>query len=135
MRRYVVLAVLSIAVVLLEGERGDLDVEVFAAFTDHRVRAPHEAARRLQRAAGRIREGFARGQLRLLANHIVAADLFGATVPVRDDPVTTNQLHRLIAFVGDAHGVLKVPVTLERLRMFRGVLGLDLDTNVVRDGF
>ena len=45
-----------------------------------------------------------------------------------------EQLHRLLAFVGDAHGVVEEPLVLERLRVLGRVLRLDLDPHVVGDG-
>lgn len=119
----------------LESERRDLDIEVLAALGDHRVRAPHEPTRGFQRATRRVGEGFAWRELRLFTDHVIAADLVRATIPVGDEPMTTNQLHGLIAFIGDADGVLKVPMALEGLRMFGGVPGFDFDPHVVGNGF
>ena len=54
---------------------------------------------------------------------------------IGDGPVTAQELHRLVAFVADADRVVEEPVVLERLRVLGGVLRLDLDAHVVRDGF
>jgi hypothetical protein len=54
---------------------------------------------------------------------------------VGDDPVPPEQLHRVVAFVRDAHRVDEDPLALERLRPIGREPGLDFDANVVRDGF
>jgi hypothetical protein len=38
-----------------------------------------------------------------------------------------EELERLLAFVGDAHGVVEEPLVLKRLRVLRRVMRLDLD--------
>ena len=71
---------------------------------------------------------------RLLADDARAFDFLGVAGRVGDDPVAAEELHRLLAFVGDAHGVVEEPLVLKRLRVFRRVLRLDFDPDVVGDG-
>ena len=74
-------------------------------------------------------------QHRLLADDARAFDFLDVAGRVGDDPVAAEELHRLVAFVGDAHGVVEEPLALKRLRVLRRVLRLDLDAHVVGDGF
>ena len=54
---------------------------------------------------------------------------------ISDDPVAANELDCLVAFVGNADGVVKKPVHLKRLRLLGCVLRLNLHSDVVRHGF
>jgi hypothetical protein len=47
--------------------------------------------------------------------------------------MAAQQLHRLVAFVGDADRVVEEPLVLERLRAFGRVLRFDLDPDVIGD--
>src|SRR5205085_1135606 len=53
---------------------------------------------------------------------------------VGDDPVSAQELNRLVAFIGDAHRIVEEPLVLERLRPLGRVLRFDFDPHVVRDG-
>ncbi|MDA8203925.1 MAG: helix-turn-helix domain-containing protein, partial [Chloroflexi bacterium] len=75
-----------------------------------------EAARRLQMSQTTIakwqkqflesgREGLARGEQRLLADHAQATHLLLALGAIGDHPVTADDLRRFLAGVGDADGV------------------------------
>ena len=94
-----------------------------------------DAGRGLQRAPRGVLKRLAGPQHRLLADDARALDFLDVAGRVRDDPVTAEQLDRLLAFVGDADGVMEEPLVLERLRVLGRVLRLDLHPHVVGDGF
>ncbi len=54
---------------------------------------------------------------------------------VSDDPVTAEQLNGLVAFIGDADGILKDPLVLKRLRQLGRVARFHFDAHVVGDRF
>jgi hypothetical protein len=119
----------------LQRERRDFYLEMLAAARDHLIRPVHDALRGLETAPRRVLKRFARAEHRLLANHAFALDLFDVAGGVGDDPVTAEELHAFVPFVGDADRVNEAPLLLERLRVIGRVLRLDLDPHVVGHRF
>src|SRR5690606_8508787 len=65
----------------------------------------HGAHGGVQRTAAGVFEGFARSQQRLLPHYAQATHFVDTLVAVRDDPVTADDLRRVLAGIGDAHRV------------------------------
>ena len=115
--------------------RAVFDVEMLAILGHHLIGAAHDAGGSVEFAARRILERLAGLQHRLRADNARAADLLRVPRRVGDDPVPAEQLHRVVTFVGDSHGVNEDPFVLERPRSIGCESRLDLDANVVCDGF
>ena len=100
---------------LVQRERRDLDVEMIAVFGDHLIRPLHHPRRRRQLAVRRVLKRFAGMEKRLLADDAGSADFLGVAGGVGDDPVSAEQLDVIVAFVGDADRIDKMPQLFERL--------------------
>jgi len=119
---------------LVQGEGGDLHVEMTAILAHHLVGAPQYPGGRLERPARRVLKRLARREDRLLADDPGAFDFLRAARGVGDDPVAADELNGVVAFVRDAHRIVEEPLILKRLRTLRGVLRFNLDTDVVGHG-
>src|SRR5260370_34346505 len=95
----------------------------------HLVGATHFAARRLEYAAARVLEVFARTQSRLPANASGTTDFFDLGVGVRNAPVSRPKLGRLGPFVRDPNGVGEYVATAARRRLFGDIRAADRDAN------
>ena len=115
--------------------RRDRRVEVRAVVGDHLVAALHGAHRRFDHGAARVAEALARLQVRLLADHAVAAHFLHLAVGVGDDPVARQQPCRDLALVADRDGVGEDEAAVARLGLLLEVGRLDVDADVVRSGF
>jgi len=102
-----------------------------AARDHHMIGAAHHAGLRLQRTPRRVLERLAGPQHGLFSDDSRAAHLFDVAGRVGDDPVARHELHRLAAFVRDAHGVVEEPLVVERVRVLGRVSRLDFDAHVV----
>ena len=65
--------------------------KLLAVVGDHLVAALHRADRRLEHGTAGVAEALARLQVRLLADHAVAAHFLHLAVGVGDDPVAGQQ--------------------------------------------
>ena len=65
----------------------------------------HGTNRSLQHGARGVAESFARGQVRLLADHTFAVHFLAILCAIKNDPVPANQTRRQTAGVGDGDGV------------------------------
>lgn len=91
----------------------------------------HCTDRRRDDGAARVLELFSRVQVGLLAYHSFSEDFFDLSIRVRDDPMASQQLRRLRAFVTNADRVSEdIPILL-RQRLVFDVVGGDLDADVV----
>ena len=73
--------------------------------------------------------------VRLFTDDARAFHFFDVVVAVGDDPVARDQLHGLVAFVGERNRIDKEPLRGRAVGPFRIVLGSDLDPDVAGDGF
>ena len=102
----------------------------------HLVAADHDARRRLQRAARRVAERFARLDDRRLADDARAAHFFASgPAPSVMRQTRELQLHRLVAVVGDLDGVGPEEMALLRGRLVVQVLRGDADADAAGHGF
>jgi hypothetical protein len=90
-----------------ERERRDRRVELHAVVREHLVGALHRADRRFQYGAARVAEALAGHQVRLLADHALAAHLLHLAVRIGDEPVAAQQFRRHGAAIADRDRVGK----------------------------
>lgn len=110
-----------------EGEFRDFDLEMTPLGVGKSVAAAHRSDRGRNLAGTGVFVGFARRQLRLLADDAEAAYLLHVTVRVGDDPVAGDQLCCLVAHVLDADRVGEDVALLVRRRVLRLVIGGGVD--------
>lgn len=74
-------------------------------------------------------------QVRLLADHTVAAHFLDLAVRIRDEPATRQQLRGNLPLVADGDRVGEHVAVLFRLGLLLEIVGLDVDADLVNDGF
>src|SRR6266850_5932124 len=114
-----------------EAEGLDGCVELLAVIAHHLVRALHGADRRLEHGAARIAKALARFEVRLFADHTVAAHFLNLAVRVRDDPVARHEARRNAAFIANGDGVGEDVTPLARIGLILDIIGLDVHLDLV----
>lgn len=113
---------------LAKREGRDIGIEELALIGCHLICATHGAEGRREGTARCVLEELTGRQNGLLSHDSRPAHLFTTSIGILDDPMATDEADRLVAFIGDLHGVEKEPPLELRLRVGRRISGLHFDT-------
>ncbi len=117
-----------------EGERRDRGVEGVTVVGHHLIRPVHDAHGRRQGTEARVLERLPRLQARLFPDHSGPLHFLGGPVGIGDDPMPADQLHGLVALVGDADVVGEEIPVLRGLGTLLDVLAFHLHLHPPRRG-
>src|SRR5262245_24948465 len=120
---------------LAQGETGDSCVKAFAACVHHLISPMHRAKGSGQWTAGGILERLSRSEHGLFANHSWTTYFFHVPSGIGNNPMPTQQLNSLRAFVRDPHGVEEKPLVLVRSGAARVIPRLHVNPNPLGHSF
>src|SRR5882724_2347424 len=118
-----------------QSERRDGRVELFAVIRHHLVASLHGTDRGLDDCAGGIAKTLAGFEVRLLADHPIAARFLHVAVGVRNDPVAREQARRHLSLIADRDGAREDKPLVARIGLLLDIGRFDFDAYSGIHGF